>query len=163
MANGCGTLLTITDRRLLPSKLAYLKSATETFFNREHTIIVGLLIAVTSVLGFKARLDPLFSCFLACVHWIPHICLWCNTCWMYSGQHGTQAFLTHILTNVSRTEHSTIKGAGAQYSAWLLPQKTLADKERLSTRVKIINCYWSRTYYNLRLYLHTCVSVWGRG
>ena len=43
--------------------------------------------------------------------WIPfcmlsHLCdsqihLWCNTCWLYRGQHGSQVFLIHILVNVS--------------------------------------------------------------
>ena len=31
----------------------------------------------------------------------PHIHLWCNTCWLYRGQHGSWAFSIHVLTEVS--------------------------------------------------------------
>ena len=31
----------------------------------------------------------------------PQIHLWCDTCWLYRGQHGSWAFSIHILTNVS--------------------------------------------------------------
>ena len=55
----------------------------------------GLL--VMSALGFKARVDPSLACFIACVQWIPQINLWCNACWPPDGQHGSQAFLIHIL------------------------------------------------------------------
>ena len=53
----------------------------------------GLL--VTSPLGFKARVDPLLVCFLACVQWIPEIHLWCDTCWPLGGQHGSQLHSLH--------------------------------------------------------------------
>ena len=65
-------------------------------------IFVGLLIPwfglwVTSALGFKARVDPLLACFLACMQWIPQIQLWCNTCWRLGGQHCSSAFFIHVL------------------------------------------------------------------
>ena len=39
------------------------------------------VLMVTSTLGFKVRLDPLLTCFLACVQRIPQIHLWRDTCW----------------------------------------------------------------------------------
>ena len=47
----------------------------------------GLL--VMPALGFKARVDPLLVCFVACMQWIPQIHLWCDTCWPLDGQHGS--------------------------------------------------------------------------
>ena len=61
---------------------------------------VGFGLLVTSALGFKTRADPSLACFLTCAQWIPQIHLWCDTCWLYSGQHGSRAFLTHILADV---------------------------------------------------------------
>ena len=56
---------------------------------------------VTSALGFKVRVDPLLACFLAYKQQIPQIHLWCDTCWLYGGQHGIRAFLIHILADMS--------------------------------------------------------------
>ena len=50
-----------------------------------------------SPLGFKARVDPSLACFVACMQWIPEIHLWCDTCWLYRGQHGSQAFSSTYL------------------------------------------------------------------
>ena len=46
----------------------------------------------TSLLSFKARVDPLLVCFAACVHWIPEIHLWCDTCWPLDGQHDSWSY-----------------------------------------------------------------------
>ena len=35
------------------------------------------------------------------MQWIPEIHLWCDTCWLYRGQHGSWAFLIHVPTDVS--------------------------------------------------------------
>ena len=59
----------------------------------------GLL--AMSPLGFKARVDPSLVCFVACMQWIPEIHLWCHTCWLYRGQHGSWAFLIHIPADVA--------------------------------------------------------------
>ena len=40
--------------------------------------LLGLL--VMCALGFKARVDPLLACLIACGQWIPQIHLWCYTC-----------------------------------------------------------------------------------
>ena len=64
-------------------------------FLRSLAPCFGLL--VTSVLGYKARVDLSLACFLACTD--PQIYLWCDTCWMYRGQHGIRAFLIHVLTD----------------------------------------------------------------
>ena len=40
-------------------------------------------------LGFKARVDPSLASFVTYVPWIPEIHLWCDTCWLYRGQHGS--------------------------------------------------------------------------
>ena len=56
-------------------------------------------LLMTSALGFKVRVDASFACFVVCVHWILQIHLWCNTCWPLGGQHGTQAFSIHVLTD----------------------------------------------------------------
>ena len=52
----------------------------------------GLL--VTSTLGFKARVVLSLAWLIACMQWIPQIHLWCNTCWIFDGQHGSQAILS---------------------------------------------------------------------
>ena len=70
----------------------------------------GLL--VISALHFKARVDPLLVCFLTCVQQIPQIHLWCNTYWLYTGQHVSQDFSIHILTDVS----TSISGGSGQGS-----------------------------------------------
>ena len=67
-----------------------------------------------STLGFKARVDPLHMCFLACAQWLPQIHLWCDTCQPLGGQHGSQSrslhasgarfFIEVIEQIVSRTE-----------------------------------------------------------
>ena len=62
----------------------------------------GLL--VTSALSFKAWGGSLLHAFL--LVWSSH--LWCNTCWLYWGQHGSWAFLIHILADVST---STVGGS----------------------------------------------------
>ena len=54
-----------------------------------------VLLWVMSVLGFKARVD-LFACFLD-----PQIHLWCDTCWLCRGQHGSRAFSIHIHADMS--------------------------------------------------------------
>ena len=59
----------------------------------------GLL--AMSPLGFKARVDPSLVCFVACVQWIPEIHLWCDTCWLYRGQHGSWAFSIHVPADAS--------------------------------------------------------------
>ena len=55
--------------------------------------------------------------------WIPsmlfHLCdplihLWCDTCWLHRGQHGSWAFLIHILTDLS----TSIDGGSGQTGAW---------------------------------------------
>ena len=51
--------------------------------------------------GFKARVDPSLACFVTCMQWIPEIHLWCNTCWLYGGQHGSWAFSIHVPADVS--------------------------------------------------------------
>ena len=40
----------------------------------------------------KSGWNPLLACFLVCVQWIPQIHLWWDTCWLHSGQHGSQVF-----------------------------------------------------------------------
>ena len=55
----------------------------------------GLL--VTSALGFKS--------FVPCVHWIPHINLWCDTCWPLGGR---AVFDSHTCTfTASKNEGSS--------------------------------------------------------
>ena len=44
------------------------------------------------------------ACFLACAQWIPQIHFWCDTCWLYRGQHGSQAFLIHIPADCVRRD-----------------------------------------------------------
>ena len=39
-------------------------------------------------------------CMLSCLC-DPQIHLWCNTCWLYRNQHGSQVFSIHILTDMS--------------------------------------------------------------
>ena len=53
----------------------------------------GLLM--TSSLGFKARVDPSLEYFVTCMPWIPEIHLWCDTCWLYRGPHGSQLYSPH--------------------------------------------------------------------
>ena len=62
------------------SKVVFLKKLEDISFlcGAIGTPIVDLEL-VTSVLGFKARVDPLVACFLTCVQWIPQIHLWCDT------------------------------------------------------------------------------------
>ena len=55
--------------------------------------IFGLL--VTSDLCFKAKVDSLLACIIACSQWIPQIHLWCNTCQPLDGQHGSQLHSLH--------------------------------------------------------------------
>ena len=52
-------------------------------------------------------------CLLACAQWIPRIHLWCDTCWLYRGQHehGSCAFLIHIPVYMSA---STDGGLGLE-------------------------------------------------
>ena len=69
---------------------------TSPFFGATDSSGFGLL--VTSALGFKARVDPSLGCFLACVHWIPQIHIWCVTCWPLDGQHGNRALSIYILS-----------------------------------------------------------------
>ena len=49
----------------------------------------------------KARVDLSFAFFVTCMQWIPQIHLWCDTCWPLGSQHGSLAFLTHVLANIS--------------------------------------------------------------
>ena len=58
-------------------------------------LFVGLLM--TSALGFKATVEPLFLSLLTCMQWIPQIHLWCDTCYPLDGQHGGRVFLIHTL------------------------------------------------------------------
>ena len=53
----------------------------------------GLL--VMSVLGFKARVDPLLVCFLTWMPWILQIHLWCNTCRRLGSQDGSWSCSLH--------------------------------------------------------------------
>ena len=46
-------------------------------------------------LDFKARVDPSLPCFIACVQWIPHIHLWCDTSWP-----ARQLNIAHEKTNI---------------------------------------------------------------
>ena len=57
----------------------------------------GLL--VSPVLGFKARVDPSLVYFLTCVQWIPQIHHRYDTCWLLGSQHGSWAFLIHVLAD----------------------------------------------------------------
>ena len=65
-------------------------------FSWGHWYLYFGLLAM-SPLGFKARVDPSLVCFVACMQWIPDIHLWCDTCWLYRGQHGSWAFSIHKL------------------------------------------------------------------
>ena len=58
----------------------------------------GLL--VMSVLGFKARVYPSLAWFVAFIQYILKIHLWCDSCWPPDGQHGSRAFLIHVLAHV---------------------------------------------------------------
>ena len=51
------------------------------------------------------------ACFLTCAQQIPQIHLWCDTCWLYRGQHGSWAFLIHVPADMSV---SIGGGSGAQ-------------------------------------------------
>ena len=53
---------------------------------------------VMSALSFKARVDP-FCVFSYLCDLQIHLC--CDTCWLYRGQHGSQAFFIHIPADVS--------------------------------------------------------------
>ena len=55
---------------------------------------VGPLTGFQSQGGFRA-------CVLSCLHAIPQIPLWCNTCWLYGGQYGSRAFLVYIPADTS--------------------------------------------------------------
>ena len=44
----------------------------------------------------QARVDPF--CMLSCLC-DPQIHLWCDTCWRYGGQHGSQAFFIHVFAD----------------------------------------------------------------
>ena len=60
----------------------------------------GLLpfgLMMTSALGFKARVEPLFACFLACMQLIPQIHLWCDTCRPLDGQYCSRSRFPHAL------------------------------------------------------------------
>ena len=45
------------------------------------------LPALTSALGFKAMVNPLFACFTTCLQFIPQSHLKCDTCWLLGVQH----------------------------------------------------------------------------
>ena len=81
----------------------------------------GLL--VTSPLGFKARVDPLF---VTCAQWIPQIHLWCDTCWPLDDQHGSRAVMTHLLIQtfvfvfISKTMSKTRMHSSRMRTAHLL-------------------------------------------
>ena len=54
----------------------------------------------------------------------PQIHLWCNTCWLYGGQHGSRAFSIRVLADVSTSigggsglEPMTICAARSKHSA----------------------------------------------
>ena len=68
-------------------------------------------LLMTSALGFKATVEPLFLSFLICVQWTPQIHLWCDTCYRLDGQHGGRAFLVHTLAyaNASPTSRTNLK------------------------------------------------------
>ena len=86
----------------------------------------------TPILDFWWRLPrvskpgwiPSLACFLVCAQQIPQIYLWCNTCWLYRGQHGSQAFLIHVPADMSASI-----GGGVLDSYWyftkFLPPKLI--------------------------------------
>ena len=39
---------------------------------------------------------PRLRGFVACVPWIPESHLWCDTCWLYRGQHGSRSRLAEV-------------------------------------------------------------------
>ena len=67
----------------------------------------------------------------------PEIHLWCDICWLYGGQHGSWAFLIHVLTDMSASIGGGL-GQGSNLGPSVLP-------------------FWS-------MYLQTClqalVEVW---
>ena len=58
-------------------------------------------LLVTSAMGYKARMESLLLCFLTCAQWIPQIHPFCDTCWLYSCQHGSRGFSSHVLVDIS--------------------------------------------------------------
>ena len=56
----------------------------------------GLL--VMSLLGFKARVDSLFACFVNCTQWIPQSHLWRDTCWTQPKCQPSFFLLTYLQT-----------------------------------------------------------------
>ena len=73
-------------------------------FGGHQSFFVGPLISQfytleIPALGFNTRVDPLFVCF-TCVQWVPQMHLRCYTCWPLDDQHGSRAFLIHVLAQV---------------------------------------------------------------
>ena len=86
-------------------------------------------LLVMFVLSYKTRVDPLLACSLAFVQRIPQIHLWCYTCWPLDGQHGSGAFLTHVLVHVQTS-------IGWALTVWAIPA-------RLSP-LRIVSCAWNQ-------------------
>ena len=81
----------LSEKRIFLNK--FLKD-TSPFLSGHCYPCFGLL--VTSALGFKARVDPLFACFLTCMQWMPQIHLWSNTYRRLGGQHGSRVPHMHV-------------------------------------------------------------------
>ena len=89
--------------------------STKDFFFEDISSFCGAI--ETPVLDFCWRLPWVskpgwIPCMLSCLC-DPQIHLWCDTCWLYRGQHGSQVFLIHILTDVS----ASIGGSSGQTGA----------------------------------------------
>ena len=90
---------------------------------RTHVLFVGPL---TPLFWTSGGVCPGFqsqgglTCMLSCLHVIPQIHLWCDTCQPLDGQHGSQATLTHILAAV-RHIHKQSWRRGQSHSSNLWP------------------------------------------
>ena len=85
---------------------------------------------VTSALGFTARVEPLFVCFLACVQCIPQIHLWCHTNWPLNGQHAVEPFWSTYLWGLGSFQwiRWVCFDADLIYSSWWVTKKLYFER-----------------------------------
>ena len=72
-----------------------------------------------AVLDFKAGADALRAYFIVYVQMFPQIYLWCDTCWLYRGQHVSWAFVSFVL---AEQESTSIDGGSNPWQS--VPQQS---------------------------------------